>query len=132
MATATKGHGSAETGLYLLASAPTAMSRRVYDIVSFLPQGDLEALRNHWVKGGTAGVTKELFLENMLRVRIFELHCCDLRRRSSGTCFGLVHFRLRHVPMKHSVICLLLCCRAEGRQVLTPAFVASQGNRLLR
>eukprot|EP00903_Cladosiphon_okamuranus_P013127 g12243.t1 len=42
--------------------------RRVYDIVSFLPLGDLEVLRNLWVKGGASGITKELFLENMLRV----------------------------------------------------------------
>lgn len=56
--------------------------------MSFLPQGDLEVLRGHWVKGGTSGVTKELFLENMLRVRSLGLCCCagleleDLFRRS--------------------------------------------------
>ncbi|CAM9149637.1 unnamed protein product, partial [Ectocarpus sp. 13 AM-2016] len=42
--------------------------RRVYDIVSFLPVGDLEAMKADWVKGGTFGVTKELFLGIMLRV----------------------------------------------------------------
>lgn len=50
----------------------TAAPRRVYDIVSFLPPGDLEVLRGDWVKGGTCGVTKELFLGNMLRVRSYK------------------------------------------------------------
>lgn len=43
--------------------------RRVYDIVSLLPLEELDTLRRDWVKGGTVGVTKEIFLGNMLRVR---------------------------------------------------------------
>lgn len=43
--------------------------RRVYDIVSLLPLEELDTLRRDWVKGGTAGVMKEIFLGNMLRVR---------------------------------------------------------------
>jgi len=37
--------------------------------VSFLPVGDLELLKAGWVKGGSSGVTKDVFLGNMLRVR---------------------------------------------------------------
>ncbi|CBJ32836.1 conserved unknown protein [Ectocarpus siliculosus] len=37
-------------------------------LISFLPVEDLEALKADWVKGGTFGVTKELFLGIMLRV----------------------------------------------------------------
>ncbi|CAM9322343.1 unnamed protein product, partial [Hapterophycus canaliculatus] len=44
------------------------LNRRVYDIASFLPLGNLEVLKCDWVKRGKAGVTKELFLGNMLRV----------------------------------------------------------------
>lgn len=53
----------------LLSCLTTTPSRRVYDIVSFLPVGDLELLKADWVKGGSLGVTKDVFLGNMLRVR---------------------------------------------------------------
>lgn len=53
----------------ILFDTTSTAPRRVYDIVSFLPPGDLEILRGDWVKEGTGGITKEVFLEYMLRVR---------------------------------------------------------------
>ena len=41
----------------------------MYDIVSLLPPDDLDALRRAWAGAGALGVTKDLFLDNMLRVR---------------------------------------------------------------
>lgn len=99
--TATRKYASVEAGSHWLASATTAKRRRVYDIVSFLPLGDLEVLKDHWVKGGMSGVTKELFLENMLRVRTFGLCCCGLQVWNTDTCFGL------ETSACHTFICML-------------------------
>lgn len=69
--------------------------RRVYDIVSFLPLGDLEVLKRHWVKGGATGVTKELFLENMLRVSFAAAACKYGARTPSSAC--VLYCSPRHV-----------------------------------
>ena len=91
--------------------------RRVYDIVSFLPLGDLEVLKRHWVKGGATGVTKELFLENMLRVRTSGLCCCGLQVRSTDLLRPVYYTAARDS---------VAFCRSGGWQVLTLSQAASQ------